>query len=438
MKATRLSLLLILFLSLYVSSSFAESPSEKPLELADVLLRAEQYSPNLKSAEQEEFSAQQSVRISMSLYYPTLDATALDSTGFPASARAPSTFNGLMSSPYRVGISAGAFSTYTFFDLTREYGVKAAKYGVQASGEDIKVQRLDVDMQAMNLYMDAVLNLAQRESWKGIQDEVDRLYAVVKKFVRNGQYSEVTSWLLKNQTERALRQQEDFDLSYQAALRRIEIAIGAPEGTVTVAGLSQLPATLQELESHRLPESPLISLPKVQTEVSQAVTQQQSAQNYPRLYGLASVGGMDDSRLEPKQDYSAWIGVTVPIFEGFRITAEEQRARAEAESTSDRAKQAELDVADSDTRFDQQTKIHKSDIEHLQIERDDALKALKLAEHRYVTFVGDLADVRDSLYSYESSESDLNAAQVELYRSKLARAIIDGGYLVQTMGQDLK
>lgn len=422
----------------FSSGAQAEVPKPQILSLSEIMLRAESYSPNLKAAEENEQSAQQSIRISQSLYYPTLDATAIDSTGFPASANAPVGFNGLMSSPFRVGLTGGAYTAFTFFDLTREYGVKAAHYSLQASREETKVQRLDVDLNAMNLYMDAVLNRAQRDAWKGIQDVVDRLYGVVKKFVRNGQYSEVTSWLLKNQTEQALRKQEDFDLAYQAALRRIEIYIGASAGSVDVEGLQTLQHAADDLAAHHLAESPLVSQPKVQTQVSQAVTMQQRAQNWPRVMGIASAGGMDSSRLEPIQDYSAWIGLTFPIFEGFRISAEEQRAQAQTEKMADQARQAELDLEDSDTKYEQQTKTHWSDIEHLRIEKDDALKALKLAEHRYVTFVGDLADVRDSLYSYESAESELNAAEVELYRSMLSRALVDGGYLAQTARQDLK
>ena len=284
----------------------------------------------------------------------------------------------------------------------------------------------------MNLYMDAVLNLAQREAWKGIQGEVDRLYSVVKKFVRNGQYSEVTSWLLQNQAEEALRKQEDFDLGYQAALHRIEIQIGAPPSSLAIEGLSTLEATVQELKQNRLPESPLVTRPKAQTQTLQAVASEQTAQNWPRLLGIASAGAMEDARLVPVQNYAAWIGLTFPIFEGFRITAEGKRAQAEAERNSDQARQAQLDLEDSDTRYDRETRAHQSDIKHFQLEREDSLKALKLAEHRYTTFVGDLADVRDSLYSFEAAESGLNAARVELYRSVLSREIVDGGYLART------
>ena len=107
-------------------ASDASIRANPALSLSDVILRAERFSPNLKAAEQSELSARQSLRISQSLYYPTLDVTAVDSTGFPASSSAPAGFNGVMGSPYRVGLSGGAYSTFTFFDLTREYRAKAA------------------------------------------------------------------------------------------------------------------------------------------------------------------------------------------------------------------------------------------------------------------------------------------------------------------------
>jgi outer membrane protein TolC len=426
----------ILLSSFFMSPLFqvlceAEDSQPEILNLSQVLLRAEQFSPDLKASSEGERAGQQSVRIEQSLYYPTLDLTAVDSAGFPASANAPIGFNGVMSSPYRAGLSGGAYSTFTFFDLTREYGVKAAHLDLQSLQEETQVRRLQIDLQAMNLYMDAVLDLAQRDTWRRIQDEVDRLYGVVKKFVRNGQYSEVTTWLLKNQSEQALRKQEDFDVAYHSALRRIEINIGAKPDSVSVQGLSTLEPVFNELSRHHLPESPLLTLPQFQTKASQARTMKQSAQNYPRLFGIASAGAMEDSRLVPVQNFAGWIGLTFPIFEGFRISSEEERAKAQAERSADMSRQAQIELADSDIQFQQQTSTHQSDVKHYLVEREDAMQALNLAEHRYVTFVGDLADVRDSLYSYESAENGLNSAQVELYRSKLSLVIIDGGYLDQ-------
>lgn len=405
------------------------SPPQQALSLSDVLARAERFSPNIRAASENEQAAEQTLRYSKSFYYPTLDVTAIDSTGFPASANAPIGFNGLMSSPYRVGITGGAYATFTFFDLTREYGVKAAHYGIAAAQEDVRRRRLDLDLKIMNFYLDASLNLSQRETWKNLHAEIDRLYGVIRKYVRNGQYSEVTQWLLQSQIEQAERREEGYNLAYQAALRKVEINIGAPAGSIDVQGLEQIEATLAALAEHHEAESPYVAEPKLEIQVSQAQAERESAQNWPRLLGIASVGGMDSARLVPEQNYSAWIGMTFPVFEGFRISAAEERARAEAQREADLSTQAQIDLAEADIRFTEETQARQQDVVHYRAEKDDAYKALKLAEHRYTTFVGDLADVRDALYSFENALSGLNVAETEIYRSRLSQALVDGGYL---------
>jgi outer membrane protein TolC len=407
------------------------SPPRHALPLSEVLARAERFSPNVRAAAENEQAAEQTLRFSKSFYYPTLDVTAIDSTGFPASANAPIGFNGVMSSPYREGLTGGAYTTFTFFDLTREYGVKAAHYGVAAAQEDEKRRRLDLDLKIMNFYLDASLNLSQRETWKNIHAEVDRLYGVVRKFVRNGQYSDVTQWLLQGQIEKAERREDEYELAYQAALRKVEINIGAPAGSFDVQGLEQINSTLAELAQHRDAESPYVAEPKLEIQVSQAQADRESAQNWPRLLGIASAGGMDSARLVPEQNYAAWIGLTFPVFEGFRISAAAGRAQAEAQRDADLSVQAQLELNEADIRFTQETEARQHDVVHYRAEKDDALKALKLAEHRYTTFVGDLADVRDALYSYEDALSGLNAAETEIYRSRLSQALFDGGYLPQ-------
>lgn len=402
------------------------------LSLVDTIELAERYSPDMKAAEEGEREASERIRIGESYYYPTLDFTAVDSTGFAASAAAPPGFDGLMDSPYRVGWAAGAFSRLTLFDLTREYGVRAAKSGLRAARGGTEVTRLEVDLTAMNLFMDAVLDQRQRDVWKAIQSEVDRIYGVVKKFVRNGQYSEVTQWLLKDQSELSIQKQEVFEQGYLAAIRRLEILTGSPDGSILSTGVEgsveSLEAILARL-SHNIPvESPLIASPRLSAQTSHEFASQQAAQNYPRLLGVASAGAMDDSRLVSTQNYSAWIGITFPVFEGFRISAEAEQARAEAARKDDFVDQARVKLADSETRYLEEAKSREIDSKHFGVQRLYAIRAMKLAEHRLVTFVGDLADVRDSLYSYEAAESGLSAAQIELFRAKFAQFMIQGAH----------
>lgn len=403
--------------------------------LSEMIRRAESFSPDLKAAFEGEREASQKIRVGESYYFPTLDFTAVDSTGFAASAAPAAGFNGLMDSPYRVGWSTGAYTRVTLFDLTREYGVRAAKSGLQAARGGTAVNRLDVDLMGMNIFMDAVLNERQREIWKKIQNEVDRVYGVVRKFVRNGQYSEVTQWLLKNQSELALQRQEVFQEGYLAAIRRLEILTGAPEGSLLATGvdgnLDTLDSVLGTLTRSIPEESPLIASPRLEAQTFHEIASQQSAQNWPRLLGIASAGTMDDSRLVPLQNYSAWIGLTFPIFEGFRISAEVERARAEASRRDDLVEQARLRLADSETRYWQEVKAREIDFRRFGVERQYAVEAMKLAEHRLVTFVGELADVRDSLSSFEAAESGLSAAKVDLLRAKLAWVLIQGARITQ-------
>lgn len=411
-----------------VTGSPGAGSSGKELSLIDILLMAEHYSPRLKAADESVASAKQVLRADESLYYPSLFATAVDSVGYPASGVAPDGFNGQMSSPFRVGITGGVYTTWMLFDLAREYSVRTSKFGIHAARERTRLERLDIDLRAMNLYLDAVLNRRQRDAWEGIQHEIERLYGVVRKFVRSGQYSDVTQWLLKGHLEGALRRKEDFDFAYVTALRRIEIFTGASPGSLSLQGFSSLDPALATLSRNREPQSPIVTAPRLQARVSESAVSVQTAQNWPTLVGIGSAGMMESSRLVPRQDYAGWIGLSFPIFEGFRITADIDRARADAQRSSDLADQALLDLADADERFRQQIHARETDIRHDRAEREFALKGLHLAEHRYVTFVGDLADVRDSLTEYETAESRLNADQVELYRSKLAQTITDGGY----------
>ena len=428
---------LVSFLAFYcLTLSNAWPAPSSPLGLGDVLAMAEQYSPDLKASFQGERQASEKIRIGESAYYPTLDFTAVDSTGFPASASTPAGFDGLMDSPFRSGWSVGAFTRVTLFDLTREYGVAAAESGLRAARGSAQVTLLDVDLVAMNLYMDAVLSQRQREVWKKIQGEVDRIYAVVRKFVKNGQYSEVTQWLLKDQSERALQEQEVFEQAYEAAVRRIEILTGRPAGSVLPEGIDSdvdsLESVLRSLARSIPSESPLILRPRLEAETSHRFASQQAAQNWPRLVGVASAGAMNDSRLVPVQNYSAWIGVTLPIFEGFRISAETEQARAEASRRDDLVEVARLRLADSEIHYSQEVKSREVDVHRYGVERDFAREAMKLAEHRLVTFVGDLADVRDSLSSYEAAESGLSAARAELFRARLELLLIRGARTQKT------
>jgi outer membrane protein TolC len=419
---------MVLLSSFQIQFSFSQNHETqfKTLRLSDVLHLAEQYSPGIQAAKQRERRAAETIRIEKSTYYPTFDFVALDSAGLPAAANALPGYNGLMMSPYREGLAAGVFSTLTFFDLTREFGLQTAKSGLLAAKSQTDVTRLQVDLKTMNLFMDAILNRAERDVWKQIQSEIDRLYTSVKKFVKSGQYSQVTQWLLLYQSEQAIQKQRVFNERFRSAIRRIEVVTGTTEGSLSLAEMETLDSALSLIRNHPTPESPLVINSKLEAQTSQAFASKQAAQNWPRLLGVASVGALEKARLVPLQNYAVWLGITFPIFEGFRISAQEQVARADADRKESLVHEAQLQLEEANIKYEEEVRARKIDLEQLQKEKENAVKALKLAEHRYLTFVGDLADVRDSLYSYEAAESGLISAKVELYRAQFSQAIING------------
>lgn len=410
----------------------AVAEEKKVLSLLDVLRYAEDYSPNIKSSEKSIEVAHQNLRISQSYYFPNLNLTIVDSFGFPASVNPPVGFNGLMNSPYRVGLSGGIFSSVTLFDLTRKYNTEVAKLGIRAAQERKRLSRLHVDLKAMNLYLNAVLYKNQVETWKGIQSKVVHLYKLIKSYVRNGQYSEVTKWLLKNQIEEAQRQEENAKFAFEAALQQLKVEIGLQTVPIEVDNVSTLAEGLKVLTESRYSKSPLLEVPQLEAEIAHSFALRESALHWPRLFGTASVGFMENSRLISKESYAFWVGLSVPVFEGFRIDAEVARARAQAYRSEDLSRQAEYELVESNTSLQQEINSRLNDWKKYQVEKKYAQKALSLAEYRLNTFVGSLSDVRDALKSIEIAEIGSNIAQIELFRAKLTLSLIDGGFFISS------
>lgn len=412
-------------LGVTAASSVARA-APAPLTLMQVLARAEQSSPALNGARQAEEAASQEIRAQLSAYYPDLGVAAVGSMGFPASAGAPAGFNGVSVSPFREGWSYDAFATLSIFDLSRELGVRAARYRYDASREETEADRVRLDLQAMNLYLDAVLARKEQTIWTDMRGVIDRLNGLVGKLVRNGQYSEVTSWLLKVQDERAAARAEGFRVALASARSQLEALLGAEPGTVDVASEDSLDAVLRALPTKSAVESPLVSAPRLEARTASAVVDLRNAENFPRLLGAASAGQMADARLVPEQNYAAWIGITLPIFEGFRVEAEVSAARAEAERSADSIGQAQLDLRITDDQYAARAETGEIEVRHLEAQVQYATRALELAEKRYRIFTGGLADVRDSLAAYEEALSSRETARIDLARAQLARALVDG------------
>ncbi len=396
------------------------------LGLKQFLSLTEQNSPSLKAENYREEEVNQSARAEDSGFFPTLDASAVDSSGFPGSASGLDGFSGLVASPYRKGAAADAFIKWDLLDLSQWSRSAAAHDEVDAIREKTKLQTSLVDQKALEIYLGTVLLRGNRDAWQSLADELTEIQNTVRRFVRNGQYSEVQGLLIQDQLSEALLQVDDYDRQYQAGLARIALLTGLADKSFSCPSPTQFAG--EELGSiQNLGASPLISLTKLEAKTARAVVSKYSMENLPKLEVAGSAGFMDETRLEPSQDYSVFVGVTLPIFEGFRIDAEEKGAEAEAQARDSDVAAAQLDLDDLNIGYSESIQQFQVELKTLLEEQGNADRAADLAKQRYLSFLGPLSDLQQALKDKVDVDVQLAEVKTRLWLAEGNQYLVNGG-----------
>jgi outer membrane protein TolC len=146
----------------------------------------------------------------------------------------------------------------------------------------------------------------------------------------------------------------------------------------------------------------------------------------PELLALATGGYFQSDKLSQKWNYSAGIGIRLPLFEGFKTQADIQRAAAELQAEQATLQAIDQSVNESNTRYDEQIHALKVRLDYLQRENKLAHEAYELAKSRYFGFQGSLVDLREALRNLERVLTDINKAQKDLFIARGGRAIFNG------------
>ncbi len=233
----------------------AAQAQEAPVKmtLGQVLRLAEKNNPTLLATLSREKEAGEFTRVADAGFYPDLGLDAVDSTGFPGSSSGFGTaglnsFPGLVASPYRQGPGAGAYAKWDLLDLSVWHQSASARYEYGASRQRTLFETERVDEQALGLYLDAVRLRGNREAWQGLVEQLSGVRDTVKRFVRNGQYSEVQDYLIEDQLSDAAMKTSDYDRQYQAALARLALYTGQSTGNLSCPA----PMDLQDTQLDRL------------------------------------------------------------------------------------------------------------------------------------------------------------------------------------------
>jgi outer membrane protein len=317
-------------------------------------------------------------------------------------------------------------ATWTLFDASQGYGLTASRYQEKSTQEQTRIARLQVDQAVLRIYFDACRFEGLEKIWQGVVDKIKPIQGQIKHFVRTGRYNEVQSLLLQDQMDQAQLNVDTYEQQYQTALKRLGFALGVDSGTIHVPES----ATLDESSVGVIQDAaqnPYLGFATDEVQTAKALSSGATAQRLPRLYATGSVGLMDNSRLVSENDYSGWIGVSFPIFEGFRIASEEKKEEASFREKNDRLSATQLQVDDVNAQFDEAINVARGEIQVLGPQHDAAARSFSLAKDRYLNFLGTVTDLEESVRNVAQIETEMNNAQMDLLTSIGSKRLFNGG-----------
>ena len=395
------------------------------LTVKEAVQAAESFSPSLKASRQREVQAQNAVAVLKAGYYPTLDAQAVQGYGMPGSNGALG-IGGLMGSPFRSGPAAGIVSRWDIINLGTYYGVAAAQSAVQAAQAQTAVVRYQVDAAVLQAYFETARDRADQQAWHEIGERIAAVAEKVHGFVQGGQVLQAQEWLVDYQVKDARMNEEVFARRNRFAIMRLADLTGLDTGSLSCPSVE----TISEADVAVFDpagSSPLVAATQSQAKTARAAVDMRKAGNYPRLSILGSAGDMSEAMLVKKQDYSAGVGLTIPLFEGFGIESETKRARAAASEADLNVAAASLDWRLADARFDEEIAAARVQTDYLKEESTLGRKTFDLALQRYFTFQEPLVDVRESIRNLGGIATANNEARGQLLLSITLKAAYDGG-----------
>jgi len=416
-----IGIFILLAVTAWPLRSFAQTYE---LGLQQALKMAEDASPDLKAAMDRENEAMQNSTIAEAGFFPTLDIAAMDSK-YPGSASGADGMSGLITSLYRTGPAVGAFSKWDLVDFSLWHDVSAAHFTYDASREAAKFERVLVDQQALSVYLAGARYRGEAEAWQKMVGELQGVRDTVDRFVRNGQYSEVAKILIDDQLKNADLDAADFNTKYQTALTRLGLLTGMNPQTISCPAPADLSEDgLKGLETGG--NSPLVLRADYEQKAASETVGKYSAENLPKLEVAGSAGYLGDPSLPDSQDYSIFVGIRMPIFEGFRIDAEEKRARDEEDAKANELVSARLTLADLNAQYDDEISTDRGDLATLIPEQDNAKKGVETAKQRYLSFLGPLADLQQALKDMVYVDTQIAEVKTNLLLALGSKAFLNG------------
>ena len=411
-----------LILNCFIFPVFSGAQEVKVLTLREALDLSQKYNPDVKAAGARESQAEGQKRVEQSTYFPHLSLEALDSTGFPGSTGALG-IQGLMGSPFRSGLGAGAALTQDLFDFGRtQASVRAAEYVLKERNQQIDIERFRTNQEVISAFFSCVLSRLAFESWTELAKDSELVDHEVETFVQTGQRSIVDRYLARAQEEDAKTNVDDFQERLKISQQRLSVITGYKE-----AFECAMPANDSSTELKLSPnENSIVAFAQFRLGEAQAILDYSKAENLPKLVGIASFGYLQDAHLVPVTNYSLGIGIQFPIFEGFRVKGEIEKNSALVQEREFQIQATQFGLDDLNQQYDERIGSAHVRTVHLSTELKIANQAFDIAKKRYFQMKGNLIDVRDSLSNLARVKNSLNNARVEYSEYQALKLNLNG------------
>ncbi len=408
---------------LLIAVIFAFSARSENLNLKEVILKSLENRPETKINLEKETQANEQESMARAIYYPSIDLSAVQSLGFPgSSAPLPSSFGGLMASPYRVGSSVGLLAKYSLLDFEKFNAQAVAKESINVQKGKTSLNESLLIARAVGAYLEAVRSQHNRDVWKEIKNKIERVEKASKALVKSGQNSDVSYFLIRDQKSEAQLNFLVEDEHYKSALQRLTLLTGLKNVTLNANELLDSPEEIT-LSAVTPKQSPQLYAAEAELNESKAKLNQVDSQAWPKLFATASYGYLEDTRIVEKQNYSAFLGITIPVFEGFRHQAESRKSKSEYHEKELQLESSKMNLQEAQNKFDETIRISRIEILELGEQKKSALKTFDHANQRFERFLGPMVEVRESIRVLSRIDLQLGAKKIELVSALIAKQL---------------
>ena len=410
----------ILFLVTLLSTSVFAAD----LPLFEALRQAEKSSPKMLSQKFLEEASSQEIKIQKSHYYPELNAALIASTGNPGSFALMDADSDI-SSANRVGEGGALILKQDIWDFGRtSHAVEAAELQQQLTKQQNYLSQLEIDHEVLGTYLACSFLKTQIANSQKIVQRTKLLTHEMDNYVRSGQKSIIGKYLMEAEEKSAETRVAEFSERLKINQLRLADLLGRKDENLSCQDLVSVAKDVSKMRGGDL--SPILEAQKTRSQIAQAKLSQARAEQMPQIFGMAMAGFFDNEHLKDRDNYAVGVGVSIPLFAGYRIDSRisKESAQLQAEQASMDFSQQQLDQANS--KFDETIQSLKVRLKFLEEEERQGSKVLDLAHKRYEELQGNMSDLRDSIQNINRISLSADETRRDLLISLGEKALFNG------------